>query len=105
MKRSIFAIAFLCIVSASAQTISPPTPSVTIRTVNFPQTLPELVALLPALAHDKELTPGSIENSQWFAPYTEATDKALHKDPNSAFDAIPALSKNLQDPDHQVQFL
>jgi len=102
MKRFLFVIA-LSTAFASAQTSSDPIPSVTIRTVNFPQTLPELVALLPALAHDKQLTPSFIENSQWFGPYTEAADKALHSDPNSAFDAIPALAKNLQDPDPHVQ--
>ncbi len=104
LKRPCFCFMLFFTLFASAQTPSAPVPSVTIRTVNFPQTLPELVALLPALIHDKQLTPGHVTNSAWFGPFTEAADKALHSDPHSATDAISALSKNLQDPDNEVQY-
>jgi hypothetical protein len=62
---------------------------------SLPQTFSELVTILPSLVHNKQLQ---------FGLYSDAVWAALQRDPNSAFPAIPLLSRNLQDPDQDVEF-
>jgi len=79
-----------------AQTSSKPS---AVFASNLPKTFPELVAALPSLANKMQ----SDKSSTLFAAYTDAIDKALKKDPSSASAAIPALAKNLQNSDPEVQ--
>ena len=63
---------------------------------NLPKTLPELAAVLPELVHAQQ-------KPFDFGPFSEAMTIALQRDPASAYDAIPVLSKDLQDADPEVQ--
>src|ERR1700676_3041165 len=61
----------------------------------LPKDLPALVALLPSLVHGKQYDAAS---------YTDAFWSELKANPSSAEALIPVISKNLEDPDQDVQF-
>jgi hypothetical protein len=58
---------------------------------DLPKTFPELAAILPERAHTH---PKPAD----FGPFSDAVDKALTQHPESAAAAMPALSRDLQDP-------
>lgn len=73
--------------SVMAVAQGPATPS-----PNLPDTLPELMAALPQAVRTYELV-----------AFDKAFERALQKDPASAADSIPALGRDLQDPDREVR--
>lgn len=63
---------------------------------DLPDSLPELAAALPQFVrtHPKPFD---------FGPFSNAFDQALRRDPGSAAESIPALGRDLQDPDSDVR--